>query len=157
MDREAWHAAVHGVAKSRTWLSGWTELKQEQCGGRFCLQTEAEQWMLPLSLKLNLFSLYRNYPQIIWRNSTIVHEFWGKKTQRCLGQTKNTLMDKNWRIFTGKEGEKRRREEFLWVTNFPPEVEFLFFFSPKNFIALLNISYIFSLAHMKLLFLNNLK
>ena len=26
MDREAWHAAVHGVAKSRTWLSDWTEL-----------------------------------------------------------------------------------------------------------------------------------
>ena len=27
MDREAWHAAIHGVAKSRTWLSDWTELK----------------------------------------------------------------------------------------------------------------------------------
>ena len=26
MDREAWHAAVHGVSKSRTWLSNWTEL-----------------------------------------------------------------------------------------------------------------------------------
>ena len=26
MDREAWHAAIHGVAKSRTWLSNWTEL-----------------------------------------------------------------------------------------------------------------------------------
>ena len=25
MDREAWHAAIHGVAKSRTWLSDWTE------------------------------------------------------------------------------------------------------------------------------------
>ena len=26
MDRKAWYAAVHGVAKSRTWLSNWTEL-----------------------------------------------------------------------------------------------------------------------------------
>ena len=24
MDREAWHATVHGVAKSQTWLSNWT-------------------------------------------------------------------------------------------------------------------------------------
>ena len=27
MDREAWHTAVHGVAKSKTLLSNWTELK----------------------------------------------------------------------------------------------------------------------------------
>ena len=26
MDREAWHAVVHGVSKSWTWLSDWTEL-----------------------------------------------------------------------------------------------------------------------------------
>ena len=26
MDREAWRAAIHGVAKSRTRLSNWTEL-----------------------------------------------------------------------------------------------------------------------------------
>ena len=26
MDRDAWHTVVHGVAKSRTWLSNWTEL-----------------------------------------------------------------------------------------------------------------------------------
>ena len=30
MDREAWRAAVHGVAKSRTWLRDWTELKHNQ-------------------------------------------------------------------------------------------------------------------------------
>ena len=27
MDREDWHAAVHGVAKSWTWLSNWTVFK----------------------------------------------------------------------------------------------------------------------------------
>ena len=26
MDKEAWYAVVHGVAKSRTWVSNWTEL-----------------------------------------------------------------------------------------------------------------------------------
>ena len=40
MDREAWHAAVHGIAKSWTWLSNWTELSagkdwgQEEKGAR---------------------------------------------------------------------------------------------------------------------------
>ena len=32
MDREAWHAAVHGVAKSRTRLSDWTELNKGEEG-----------------------------------------------------------------------------------------------------------------------------
>ena len=35
MDREAWHAAVHGVAKSQTQLSDWTELCYAV--GRCCL------------------------------------------------------------------------------------------------------------------------
>ena len=27
MDKEAWHAVIHGVAKSWTWLNDWTELR----------------------------------------------------------------------------------------------------------------------------------
>ena len=30
MDREGWRVAIHGVAKSQTWLSNWTELKGEE-------------------------------------------------------------------------------------------------------------------------------
>ena len=33
MDREAWHAAVHGVAKHLTWLSDWTELNWDLNSG----------------------------------------------------------------------------------------------------------------------------
>ena len=29
MDREAWHAAVHGVERGRTQLSDWTELTEK--------------------------------------------------------------------------------------------------------------------------------
>ena len=30
LDREACHAAIHGVTKSRTWLSNWTELNSSK-------------------------------------------------------------------------------------------------------------------------------
>ena len=42
MDREAWRAAVHGVTKSRIWLSDWTELKGK--GNKSDLQL-AVLWM----------------------------------------------------------------------------------------------------------------
>ena len=38
MDREAWRAAIHGVAKSWTLLSNWTELKVTiKTSAKFCL------------------------------------------------------------------------------------------------------------------------
>ena len=31
IDREAWRAAIHGVTKSQTWLSDWTEVNWTEC------------------------------------------------------------------------------------------------------------------------------
>ena len=39
MDREAWYAAVHAVAKSWTWLNDWTEREREHA------HQKHRQWM----------------------------------------------------------------------------------------------------------------
>ena len=40
MDREAWSAAIHGVAKSRTQLNDWTELMLEDSKARIASKSE---------------------------------------------------------------------------------------------------------------------
>ena len=45
MDREAWRAAVHGVTKSWTRLSNWTELKD-----KWILSQESEDFQTRVSL-----------------------------------------------------------------------------------------------------------
>ena len=54
MDREAWRAAIHGVAKSRTQLSNWTELRLSHfhlSGGKLRQSTTwellAQFWCFP--------------------------------------------------------------------------------------------------------------
>ena len=63
MDREAWHAAVHRVAKSWTWLSNWTELNWTECtrwrnwGRRRSLSWDLKEvwaWALWLMEKCNV-------------------------------------------------------------------------------------------------------
>ena len=49
MDREAWRAAVHGVAKSWTQLSDWTELNKSP----ICLKKKKERKKNAVSMKLN--------------------------------------------------------------------------------------------------------
>ena len=59
MDREAWHAAVHAVAKSQIWLGDWTELNHSQLF-IFPISTEFNNsYLIPLSSYLVLIlSLY---------------------------------------------------------------------------------------------------
>ena len=43
MDREAWGAAIHGVARSQTQLSDWTELNLTSHSHRQFIQTENKE------------------------------------------------------------------------------------------------------------------
>ena len=51
-DRKAWRAVVHGVAKSRTWLSDWTELThnswRNSFGSTFKIYAKSSHFLLPL-------------------------------------------------------------------------------------------------------------
>ena len=65
MDREAWRAAIHVVAGSRTWLSDWTELNWKCTGIRYLcwLQSFVNQvdpwtvwlWVVQVHLNKNCF------------------------------------------------------------------------------------------------------
>ena len=59
MDREAWHAAVHGVAKSWTRLRDWTELNWTEAGS-----------LLVASLNLGLFS---PHPSLLDAQPCVAH------------------------------------------------------------------------------------
>ena len=52
MDREAWRAAIHGVAKSQTWLSDWTELNWGDWDAALVWslanRSRSAEWMNPL-------------------------------------------------------------------------------------------------------------
>ena len=81
-DREAWHAAVHGVAKNQTWLSDWCGLilnpmnsmkSQEIPGvtGKFSLevQNETRQWLTQLCQENA--QLIAN--TLFWEHKTTLH------------------------------------------------------------------------------------
>ena len=58
MDRKAWHAAVHGVIKSWTWLWDWTELTVQRKKGRKdkCYKNQNLRDSTMLKLLVSLFS-----------------------------------------------------------------------------------------------------
>ena len=68
IDREAWHAVVHGVAKSRTRLSNWTKLKlwvdwifslglvSVHIYKTYCLDYQSFEWKWSYSLRFGMLS-----------------------------------------------------------------------------------------------------
>ena len=62
MDRGAWRAAVHGVAKSWTQLSDWTELKKENSSFLPILPIKGK--LVPIILKLfQKYRIVKNMPK----------------------------------------------------------------------------------------------
>ena len=57
--RGAWHAAVHGAAKSRTWLNDWTTVQSQVY---YCLQTKKD------GRKSQEFSLKKWWEPKPWRD-----------------------------------------------------------------------------------------
>ena len=54
MDREAWHAVIYGVTKSRTRLSDWTELNwtERRYADDTTLMAESEEELKSLLMKV---------------------------------------------------------------------------------------------------------
>ena len=61
MDREAWRAVIHGVAKSWTWLSDWTELNGKTTG----IKTRKTRVQIPaLQFYKSSFMFYSLFPHL---------------------------------------------------------------------------------------------
>ena len=63
MDRESWHATVHGVSKTQTWLSRWTELK---------LVEEHKSYLIQFFINANSHAPCNGKRLTVW-NAYLVH------------------------------------------------------------------------------------
>ena len=69
MDREAWHAAVHGVTKSQTRLSNWTDVNQVKLKHSLTLYTNVK-WLRDLNIRHNTIKLLQeNTGRTHWAKS----------------------------------------------------------------------------------------
>ena len=102
MDREAWRAVIHGVAKSRTWLSNWTDWTVSLCVGFpglsskesacQCRRCEFDPWVRKIPLEKEMAT---HSSIIAWKIPQTVqpcklHSRWFQKSQTWLSDQVTT-------------------------------------------------------------------
>ena len=104
MEREAWCAAVHGVAKSRTWLGDWTELNW--------------RGVLPPG-PLRSVKPYVHTPQQFWGSPSIHHAGWwirqGSHSQDAQVVADTSQINMAWQ----RKGASRNSEQAILLRSMP--------------------------------------
>ena len=128
MDKEAWHAAVYGVAKSQTRLSDWTELKdtmrheskywRQWCGTRSTLGTSFAKSCVRLSYNTGSFT-YVSDGREGWRHGQrLIFSYWCCDSSPFIKHS--WLWDRGWLWGGGSGGWETT--EVIHVWNVGPEV-----------------------------------
>ena len=76
MDREVWRAAVHGVAKSQTWLSDWTELNNADGEVNWCPFVGGSLLISRISQTVIWVPIFQSSIQGNWLKSFAVKSNW---------------------------------------------------------------------------------
>ena len=83
MDREAWHAAIHGVAKSRTRLSNWTELNWTEWLVMLNTMIKAFNKLGMKGTYFNIINSMYDKPQLTLYSSGGYNQFQAHQTPVC--------------------------------------------------------------------------
>ena len=105
MDRESWHAVVHGVAKSQMWLTDWTELT--------LLISGMSIRKYSISKNENSFNCMCAHTQNMWKNSktfwVIINISSRFKTDKC----KVLLLKINIKLMPGRTQKRTAEDEMV--------------------------------------------
>ena len=111
MDRGAWCAAIHGVTKSRTQLSNWTEINWtevlERIIKRLCIKNESQYF-----IKAALISYWCLQPGTSWRSHHLGSQRWAIQ---LITQCYLTRHSDRW--FTHQQSKHQLESQIPWFSS----------------------------------------